>query len=391
MDVQLGVILPIPLSSMGVGYTCGLLAEGMADEDLAVTIITPRATRCPASSVRVIEVLPKWTRRLPFRWLQPWATRRIDRLFLSQMLGTQSGIAAAHVWPGVTTETILELKRGGVTVFREMINCHTGTAKAILDQAYQRLGVAPRHGITIETVQAENEELAAVDYIFCPSPLVKASVLENGVLTGKLLETSYGWDPVRLSGVNRLLPPSDGMTVVFVGDPIVRKGVHLLLDYWVQSGVTGRLVLAGRMEPIIREKCADLLTRDDIIILDIVRDVGALYRSADILALPTLEEGSPLVIYEACACGLPILTTPMGAGRIVRHNREGFIIDPYDRDHWIAAIRSLAEHIQLRRSMSQAAARRAQSFTWGRVGAQRRRLMMDVLANRSSTLTESAD
>jgi glycosyltransferase involved in cell wall biosynthesis len=219
----------------------------------------------------------------------------------------------------------------------------------------------------------------AVDHIFCPSPLVEASLLENGVPAQKVLKASYGWDPARLAGNHTLLPSNDGLTAVFVGAICVRKGAHLLLDYWARSEVKGRLVLAGEMEPIIKEKCANLLARDDVTVLDYFRDVGSLYRSADIFVFPSLEEGGPQVTYEACGCGLPVLTTPMGAGRIVRHEREGIVLDPYDASGWIAALRALAEDVKLRRNMSSAASVRAQHFMWATVARQRQQQVMECI------------
>ena len=387
--MPLWVFLPIPLTGSGVADSCGSLSEAMANQDLAVTIVTPRANPWLAPSVQVVEVLPRWTRRLPYRWLRNRAARQIERVFLSQMAGQRSQTAAANIWPDASLDTIRKLRANGITVFRDMVNCHVATAKRILDEAYEKLGVAPGHGISSQSVQQEQQGLDAVDYIFCPSASVKASLLENDVPAGKLLETSRGWDPARFSGSHRLLPPSEGLTAVFVGSLCVRKGVHLLLDYWARSGVKGRLVLAGEMEAIIKEKCADLLDRDDVIVLDYFRDIGSLYRSADIFVLATLEEGSPRVTYEACGCGLPVITTPMGAGPVVRHNREGFVIDPNDRDGWIAAIRTLAEDIELRRTMAKAAAERAQSFVWSKVAARRRRLILSALGGRLSPSSQS--
>jgi glycosyltransferase involved in cell wall biosynthesis len=204
--------------------------------------------------------------------------------------------------------------------------------------------------------------------------------LENGVPKRKILETSYGWDPMRLLGKPPLLPPSAGITALFVGAICVRKGAHLLLDYWAKSGVKGRLVLAGEMEPTIREKCASLLAREDVIIFDYFRDVGALYRSADVFIFPSLEEGSPLVMYEACGSGLPVITTEMGAGRLVRHGHEGFVLDPYDGSRWIGAIRRLADDVELRRTMSNAATERAERFIWSEVADQRRQQIRDCLS-----------
>ena len=160
------------------------------------------------------------------------------------------------------------------------------------------------------------------------------------------------------------------------------RELHLLLDYWAQSGVKGRLVMAGQLEPAIKAKCADLLSRDDVIVRDYIPNVGALYRSADVFVFPSLEEGGPQVTYEACGCGLPVITTPMGAGRVVRHDREGFVIDPYDGLGWISAIRKLADDVNVRRNMANAAVKRARDFIWSEVAGRRRRQVLDILSNR---------
>lgn len=380
MGVSIGVLMPLPLNGKGVGYTCSSLAIGMAEQDFNVAIVTPRS-RWLLPSVDVIEVLPGWARYLPYRWVQTQARRGMEDTFLACIDRFQSSRSAAYLWPDASIETLRELQRRDVAVFREQFNCHTGTAKRILDHAYKRLGMAPAHGITDETVDRETQISEAVDHIFCPSPLVEASLLENGVPAHKMLETTYGWDPARLSGSSKRFPSGNGVTAIFVGAICVRKGAHLLLDYWARSGVKGRLVLAGEMEPIIKERCADLLSRSDVTVLDYFQDIGSLYRSADIFVFPSLEEGSPLVMYEACGSGLPVVTTGMGAGRIVRHGCEGLVLDPYDAPGWIAALRLLAEDVEFRRNMSSAAAERAQEFMWPAVARRRRQQMMECLGH----------
>jgi hypothetical protein len=74
----------------------------------------------------------------------------------------------------------------------------------------------------------------------------------------------------------------------------------------------------------------------------------------------------------------------MGAGRVVRHDREGFVIDPYDKLGWISAIRKLADDINVRRNMANAAIERARNFIWSEVAGRRRRQVLDVLSNRKS-------
>ena len=372
--------MPLPLTGKGVGYTCGSLAMGMVDRSFDVTIVTPRSRR-PLTSVEVIEALPIWKRYLPFGWVKSGANRSMEAAFLSCMDRSRSEKLAAYLWPSASMELLRELKRRDITVFREQFNCHTKTAKMILDREYARLGAAPTHGITEDSVQRETEVLEAMDYIFCPNEPVETSLLDGGVPKRKCLETAYGWDPARLSGKQKLLSPSHGITAVFVGIICVRKGAHLILDYWARSGVKGQLVLAGRMEPVIKEKCASLLARNDVTVLEYVEDIGSLYRSSDIFVFPTLEEGGPQVTYEACGCGLPVVTTHMGAGRIVRNQCEGFVLDPYDASGWIAAIRALAEDVELRQRMSVAAVEHARRFTWDVVASQRRELMIGRLGH----------
>lgn len=374
----LGVLIPLPLNGMGVGYTCSSLARWMADERLDVTVVTPR-NELALPSIKVMETLPRWARHVPYRWSRGYARHRIEQDFLSCFEQCRSRKLAASLWPDASLATIHELKKRGVTVFREQFNCHTATAKRILDQAYGRLGVEPAHTISAETVEAERQVLDAVDYVLCPSPLVRSSLLENGVSSHKLLDATYGWDPNRFSRSQERLAPTQGITALFVGTICVRKGAHLLLDYWQQSGIKGRLVLAGEMEPIIKQKYGHLFGRDDLVVLDYSKDVGALYKSADMFLFPSLEEGSPLVIYEACGCGLPTVTSPMGAGRIVRDGCEGFVIDPYDAAGWCAALRKLAADVVLRRRMSSAAFERARLYSWEQVAAGRRQQIFGAL------------
>jgi glycosyltransferase involved in cell wall biosynthesis len=380
MSARLDVFLPLPLTKRGPSYTCGMIARGMAGHELEVTVVTPRARAHSISPARIIQALPYWARYVPFSWVRSIATSKIDSAFRSQVNAAPLQTHAAYIWPDASIDAIRELKRANVRSFREMINCHRGTAKRILDDAYARVGVAPNHTITEASVIAEQEALEAVDYVFCPNSMVETSLLENGLPASKILPASYGWDPARFHGSTKILEPCEGLTAVFAGTICVRKGCHLLLEYWAKSKVRGRLVLAGAMEPTIKEKCAALLAREDVVVLDFVPDVGALYRSADVFVFPSLEEGGPQVTYEACGCGLPVLTTPMGAGRIVRHGQEGFVLDPFDGPSWIKAFQSLAEDKNLRAGMSATAAQRAQLFHWDAVARRRRRQILDRLA-----------
>lgn len=382
MVVQLDILLRIPLTKRGPGYTCARLAQGMSTPDFRVTIVTPRARGADIYPARAAQALGRLARISPYDWVKGDAVRQVESVFESRFALPFDGQHVAYMFPDASLDLLSNLKRRNIPIIREMINCHRGTAKRILDEEYRQIGADPRHAITEESVDWECSALELADYIFCPNRMVELSLIENGVPQSKLLEGSYGWDPTRFAGKRKMLEPTDGVTVLFVGGVSVRKGAHLLLEYWARSEIKGRLVLAGEIEPTIAAQCAHLLARDDVVVLNYVKEVGSLYRSADFFVFPTLEEGGPQVTYEACGCGLPVITTPMGAGRIVNHDIEGFVLDPHDADGWIAALRALATDIERRRSMSAAALKSARSFQWPEVARRRRESIVQCLSLR---------
>lgn len=291
---------------------------------------------------------------------------------------------AAYIWPGVSLEMMRKVKAQCKPIFLERINCFTGKAKTILDDAYLRLNVAPQHSITTEMVQEELEQVHLSDFVFCPSPHVRDSFLEANVSAEKLLLTSYGWSVERFPGLyNRPSRIASGIdrpfTIVFVGRICVRKGAHLLLEAFVRSNVKGKLILCGEMEPVIAEVCKDWLRHPNVIYHPHTNNVTAFYRQADVFAFPSLEEGSPLVSYEAMAHGLPMLVSPMGGGMIVRDGIDGFILPPYDLEAWVESIRILATSPDLRAKMSYASWQRALEFTFDQVANRRAQQMLDHL------------
>ena len=82
--------------------------------------------------------------------------------------------------------------------------------------------------------------------------------------------------------------------------------------------------------------------------------------------------------------GLPIITTPMGAGNVIRHRKEGLVIDPYDQDAWIAALRQLAKDAEMRRMIGEAGRIRAAEYTWDKVARRRYDLIKGAMLRSAS-------
>lgn len=92
---------------------------------------------------------------------------------------------------------------------------------------------------------------------------------------------------------------------------------------------------------------------------------GELYPALDLVVLPSLSgEGSPGVIKEAAAAGVPVIATDVGGtGEILRDGREALIVPPGD----VGALRSALERLlgdpELRQTLAGAARLRVEGFT----------------------------
>jgi glycosyltransferase involved in cell wall biosynthesis len=383
MAIQLRAILGIPYNGKAVSYTCGEILKGMLSPDFNISLIAPRLNKSIAREIKVIQALPLWARwPCPYGFVEAAAPSRI-RAAVEKALSSGSGEKGgfAYLWAFESIPLIRELRRRGILTIWDKTNCHRGTVKRILDDAYARAGLAPAHGVSAESVVHEHELLAEIDYVFCPNRLVWESLREHDVPEEKLLPASYGWSPSRFAPTAHRPRRGGEVTFVFVGSICIRKGAHLLMDYWVRSGVKGRLLLAGRVEPAIAQLCQNLLSREEIILCGQVEDVAKVYQSADVFVFPTLEEGAPLVTYEAAGCGLPVVTTPMGAAGIIENGFNGFVIDPYDADTWVETFRRVADSEELRRRLSAKARESADRFTWAEVGARRREQLLELSHN----------
>ena len=382
--LQLDFMLGLPLDRKGPTYTAASLASAMDRSDCVTHIYTP-LDRWPAPALAVpitsgAPVSDQLLSHVPYRVTAPLTVRLAERSILAAAPTTPARQQIVYMWGEVSLRLATKLAARGTVVVREKINCGKQASKRILDEAYGRLGVAAGHSITDSLIAKEHEELHLADAVFCPNQMVAESLREIGLPSEKLIATSYGWEPERFIGDDRALGPIEGTTFLFVGFLCVRKGAHILLDAWQKAGVNGRLIIAGKIEPLIAERYAHVLDQTNVNYIPFTPNVGALYRAADWFIFPSLEEGGPQVTYEAGGCGVPGLVSRMGGGAFTRDGVDGTIIDSDDCDVWAAAIASAASTPELRRAYGENARRRAEQFNWAAVGAQRREALIERYA-----------
>jgi glycosyltransferase involved in cell wall biosynthesis len=103
-----------------------------------------------------------------------------------------------------------------------------------------------------------------------------------------------------------------------------------------------------------------------------------LLRQCDVLVFPSYCEGFALVLLEALASGMPIITTEATAGPdLIEDGVEGRIVPSGDVDALCAAMQSMALETDELESMSQAARRTAERFSWDAYGDRWQQILRD--------------
>jgi glycosyltransferase involved in cell wall biosynthesis len=152
-------------------------------------------------------------------------------------------------------------------------------------------------------------------------------------------------------------PHSGPVRLLFVGGDFLRKG--------------GSTLMAAFRESLIAHCELDIVTRDQVDTQGLANvrvhhgvgpnspELMTLYRRADLFVFPTLGDSLPIVLMEAMASSLPVVTTAVGAIREqVEEDVTGFLIEPGDARALAERTMRLVSSPDLRAEMG-AAGRRA--------------------------------
>jgi glycosyltransferase involved in cell wall biosynthesis len=116
-------------------------------------------------------------------------------------------------------------------------------------------------------------------------------------------------------------------------------------------------------------------------------DVADLMRAADFFVFPSRYEACSLVLLEAMASGLPIVTAQTAGGAELVDDECGVVLDdPDNRERLSAALQALTTHPSRRARMSRHARNRALNHTWTLM-AEAYLYLMDDLHHRSTVMT----
>lgn len=220
--------------------------------------------------------------------------------------------------------------------------------------------------------------LLAADHIFSNKPPDHAGLrglVPKGrrtfVAQGVPLER-FGFLPEARERVRReWLGDEEGARLrpVLVAAAVLRPGVKVDGVEWVircvaelvRLGLDPLLAVAGDgpgREPL--ERVAARIAPGRVRFLGLVprKKLREVFSAGELFAFPGINEGLGMVYLEAQACGLPVVaTTHAGARDVVRHERTGYLVPPFDMPAFAAACSRLILEPEQRRAMGEAAAR----------------------------------
>jgi glycosyltransferase involved in cell wall biosynthesis len=199
------------------------------------------------------------------------------------------------------------------------------------------------------------------DYLFSNSSAVRKSLEKEYGLPSEVVPTGVD-TKFFMPAWNR--PANARVRVLFVGALRPFKGPQLLLRAAPRFAdadfvIIGDGLMAAELEERVR--------REKLTNVQFARGLGrsALreqYRAADIFLFPSRWEGSPKVILEAAACGLPVIARADYQPETVLDGQTGYL--GRGDDELLAHLERLIASPDLRRSMGRAGRKHSETFDW---------------------------
>jgi len=195
------------------------------------------------------------------------------------------------------------------------------------------------------------EEAKIADAIVCPSNIVKKELSKLGYDKKKIF--TYNHDSsLSKELISLKKKQTKKIQLLFVGEMSISKGVQHVINIQKKlklSGIKSELNLFGNKKHnfLLHELDKFNINYHGLVRKNILKKY---YLKSDIFIFPSYTEGSALVIYEAMASGLPIITSKE-SGSITKHNINGYICNPQDEEKMFNYTKKLINQKKLRIQM----------------------------------------
>ena len=167
--------------------------------------------------------------------------------------------------------------------------------------------------------------------------------------------------------VAQLIPRKNHITLIQAVSEMKRPDFHLFI---CGDGV---------QLPQLQEAAERLGVKNQIHFLGFRRDIYKLCSAADIFLFASLQEGLPVAVMEAMACGLPIVCSDIRGNRdLIVADKGGYLCDPRDVSAFVKAISKMLEDREALLKMKQFNLERIQLYRQEKIVGQMAALYQDM-------------
>jgi|SRR5215472_1664480 len=212
-----------------------------------------------------------------------------------------------------------------------------------------------------------------------------------------MLQLKYNLDSDRVAYIPNGVEPrfftpreyraGDHLRLLYAGTWLDQRGIFYIRDALrsVAPRLPGLMItFAGcgaPAEEIQRFFGAELASRILVRPVTAAEEMQKLYAQHDVFLFPSLMEGLPLVLLEAMAGGMPVITTETcGMPDVVEHEFNGLLVPPANASAIEEGILRLARSVELSQKLGEAARETMRRYTWERAAKRLEALYQHVLA-----------
>ena len=216
----------------------------------------------------------------------------------------------------------------------------------------------------------ERQAFSQSRVVVAVSEKVKAELLEIGVPPDRVRVILNGVDLQEFCPGNaarsKLGLPEGVQLAFFAGDICTpRKNLDTVLHALVQVPQLHLAVAATTEGSPYPQLAAQLNLSERIHFLEYRRDIAQIMQAVDFFGFPSRYEACTLVLLEAMAAGLPVVTAATAGGAELVEPDCGIVLsDPDDTQGLIQALSRLTSDRQLRSQMGKAARAIAERHSW---------------------------
>lgn len=179
--------------------------------------------------------------------------------------------------------------------------------------------------------------------------------------------------------------------VVAVGRLNHQKGFDRLIYAWsivdnVVSGWKLQIVGDGELREQLQNNIRELGLSNQINIGRAEKDMMSVYKDASILAMSSRYEGLPMVLLEAQAAGLPIVSFDCKCGPkdVIENGVDGFLVEDGDIEQLAQKLVVLMQDANLRKQMGSAAYAHSERYSEERIMKQWTDLFDEVMEGKEN-------